>query len=134
MEKIKLAKILIDRWEGPTNRCGERSFASFAAADRHLNDMSREEGGQYLGYWKCGVRIIFEDGYDFTGTRLDVSAGEHQNIALHFKREWSFLAGTWRPAHLTAEVYEKILKRGGFNTPDSKAHYAALLEKYDLSF
>lgn len=129
---IRATKVVIDRAEGPTQMCVQRTFEgagciSGATSWLHTQSHTFPEHG---GYDKHDFQITFEDGEIYEG-RLDCKRHTCQDndldVADHVRNHVTYLAGLHCPAHMTAEQYAAAVKRHG-----QEAEAKRWLETYAL--
>jgi len=130
---IQASKIWIERAEGPSALCVERSFTGpncWQDANVWLSRQSHTYP-KTGGYDKHDFRVTFEDGETYEG-RLDCQHPECDdpdlNVAKHVRDFLEFLAGTRRPAHMKPEDYERVVARD----PKNREAAAEFLANYDI--
>jgi hypothetical protein len=130
---ITATEIRVERAEGPTALCVERSFKGpncWQDANTWLVGQSHTYP-KTGGYDKHDFKVTFEDGETYEG-RLDCQHpscdNPDLNVARHVRDFVEFLAGTRRPAHMKPEVYQRYLD----TDPKGVAGAREFLATYDI--
>lgn len=133
MPKIPVKSIWLRRAEGPNWDLGQRTVASFEAADQVLRKWS-ETAPEKGGYDKVDFKVTWQDGETYEG-RYDLV---HRNVAMaslstHIQEFCSFHGGLWCPSHLKRKDYDQFIERQE-RTPGmpKKAEFLKFLEKYAI--
>ena len=117
MDKVKIAKVVVVRGEGPSNECNKPK--EFVGVDAMFDAQMQMQKWSYTapkngGYDKCDFTITFEDGYVYKG-RYDLTGSgrdsDEDSIRTHVIRHVEFIAGKRRPSHLNDQQYAGIMKR-----------------------
>lgn len=130
-DKIPITSITITRAEGPHALCTERSFASYAEANRWLfsNAETFPKGG---GYDKHDFTVRFRDGAFYEG-RLDCKHFDDPDpdlwVGEHIRAFSECYSGRHKPAHLSEESWARFVSR---LDPATVAFHAGILDNYAL--
>lgn len=124
--------ITVTRVTGPTDLCGKpRLFAGldcWCLAEGELNGNSWDHTDAFGEDAKHDFRVVFADGFVYSGTLACRDGGRNTNIRAHVLAQLNFTAGV-RPAHLTEEdfaLYQSMI-------PVAKRDAARLmLETHDI--
>jgi len=133
MAKIPVKSIWLDRAEGPNWDLGERTVASFEAADQVLRKWAETapKGG---GYNKVDFKVTWKDGETYEG-RYDLVREDmlKASLSTHIREFCSFHGGLWCPSHLKRAEYDKYIERQEI-TPGmpKKAEFLKFLEEYAI--
>lgn len=107
---IPVKSIWLRRAEGPVALLGTRTVSSFEDADSVLRRWAETapEGGSYD---KCDFKITYEDGEIYEG-RYDLKRLDYEwpSLRKHVSEFLRFISGTDKPAHLTDEQYQRVVK------------------------
>lgn len=107
----KISSIVIDRAEGPSDLCGERTFTTLKEAEAFLKEAA-QTAPDTGGYDKCDFTIKWADGEVYSG-RADIQR-KHSitgySLKAHITDFISFVGGWSRPDHLTPAQYASYLK------------------------
>jgi hypothetical protein len=133
MAKVSVKSIWLRRAEGPTKLLGQRTVATFEAADAVLRDWAgtAPEGG---GYDKVDFKVTWEDGETYEG-RYDLVRDDTSkaSLATHMREFCSFHGGLWCPSHMERQVYDEFIERQEHDPHMPKRmEFVRLLEKYAL--
>lgn len=114
---IEAKEITITRAEGPHALCGKPRMFTGPACWQKASAWLRGQSHTFPatgGYDKHDLKIVFADGEVYEG-RLDCKSSQCEDpdldVAAHVYRFLAFMAGKWRPPHMTPEQYNAFLAR-----------------------
>lgn len=131
MEKVKVVRIEVERWEGRISECdGVHVCETFGEANSLLRIWARTapEDGTYD---KCGFKVFFENGDTYEGrydlTRKDFVSASIERQMVDYLR---FCTGEGRPAHMEEKRYRDYL--AAYIKQEKREGAKKMLETYDF--
>lgn len=129
MSKAKPVQVWLNRAEGPTRLCGEKTVRTFAEANTVLRDWARTAPSTG-GYDKCDFRVDYDNGDTYSG-RFDLVRDDQARslmLETHIEEHCRFMIGERRPLHLSDEHYRAYLT----SLPDAVAEYREFFSKCQI--
>lgn len=105
-----------------------RAFSTWAEATAALAPVAM--GHATGGYLKTAFRVTFSDGETYEG-RIDLQSSEY-DLARHVRQHCEFYAGTYQPAHMTAERYAEYRAAMEKTRPGIADEYGAFLAGHEI--
>lgn len=130
-DRVPVKSVFIRRAEGPTYDLGQRTVASFEAADEQLKNWART-APKDRSYHKVDFDVTWADGETFTG-RYDLAFEDFKKSNLlgsHIQQHLTFLAGLVCPERMTREQYDAYLKQFGYD--QKRDEILAFLQNYEM--
>lgn len=130
--KKQVKKVVVERLEGPINRCGMKEFSSLSAASAWLHGQSHTFPAKG-GYDKHDFSVEFEDGEVYEGRlyckHMDCSNND-LDIAGRIKNWLLITSGRMRPAWMDDSRWEAIRKDDVES--GASAYAEAFLDGYEI--
>lgn len=136
MDKIRVKSITVTRAEGLIEEVGKPQTVSedniWEKANKVLLDWSRTAPKDCHTYDKCDFIITYEDGETYKG-RYDLKhlICEYPDLGQHVKDFVTFHAGQRKPAWMTDEQYQNVMKLS--HIQEMKPEFERFLKNYEIS-
>ncbi len=135
--KVQVKFIIIDRAEGPKDKCGLRTCASFAEANAYLKSICDEHDPKRGGADKCDFRLQYADGEEYLGhygvAHPHSRSHEKPDLGAHARFHLEFNAGLNKPKHLTDDEYDTFRQRRLAENPTAEQDAIRWLKTYALA-
>jgi hypothetical protein len=109
---IPVQKITLHRAEGKSHETITAESDGYADANALLKEWAHTAPGKGKGYHKTDISILWTDGFFWQGT-FDLkrsTALKSKPIQNWVRNGWAFMAGLWKPTHMSAEKYHAARK------------------------
>lgn len=110
-----------------------KTFATYRDVDRIINQLAPRDA-EMLGYFKCGVVIVFDNDVTYEA-RLDLTQAhrsQHAIVLPHVISHCEVMSGRVTPPHYRdgTDRWTKVLEQLEDSNPDMRAKYAMFLDEY----
>jgi hypothetical protein len=128
---VAVRSIVLARAEGKTHECITAKADSFAEANALLKEWAHTAPGKGKGYHKVDLDITWSDGFNWRGTYDLVKATARKNKPIEnwVRNQWAFIAGLWKPTHMSSKQYMAARKHVGLKEQEIARQ---ALDEYEL--
>ena len=133
MLKKRIAKVIIERAEGPIEYCKRMEFPTLVEAQVQAYIWGGTAPDKGHGYDKCDFELVFEDGQSYKG-RYDLVKGglndDGKTIQGQVIQFLSYTAGSYHPAWMKDDLWQSTCED---NEKSGEAQFAReFLEAYEI--
>jgi hypothetical protein len=109
---IPVQKITLTRAEGMSHETFTAVAKSYTEANALLKEWAHTAPGKGKGYHKTDIEVQWTDGFLWRSTYdlVRKTATKNKPIENWIRNQWAFMAGLWKPTHMSAERYEAARK------------------------